>query len=270
MRSPCHLREPGPSHCQIAAKGWGRAPPRAGTQLSPQDIPVQLVRGCSPPLWRPFLFNGDRLKISQSRGRVRGGGGEVPAETRAGKSALHPLLHGAGGGHVLCRWATHSPPPAAGLLPTHFSKPHRGPDRLCCSRGPLATPLSYRKKQAGEGCPLDAWVSGECQPAPEAVGGALAGPTLGWRRGVQVGLISHTFLCQGPASGPHPSPRSHRILALEPTSKAHSWLGWPTRSLSGPRGARGASAWDVEEEPHLTPLHSRAPWLYGSSICLRL
>lgn len=43
---------------------------------------------------------------------------EVPAETRAEKGALHALLHGAGGGHVLRKRATHSPPPSAGLLST--------------------------------------------------------------------------------------------------------------------------------------------------------
>lgn len=68
-----------------AAKGRGWVPPRVGTLLAPQDIPVQAGEGGNPPLWQPFLFKGDLLMISQSRRRVRGGR-EGPVETRAGKA----------------------------------------------------------------------------------------------------------------------------------------------------------------------------------------
>lgn len=149
MRSPCQLQEPGPSHCQIAAKGPGRVPPRV--------IPVQAGEGCSPLLWQPFLFKGDLLKISQSRGRVRGGGREVPVETTAGKAPSTLSSTGRAEG-MSCAGRPPTPClPLQGCCP-HASQSHTEAQTGCAAHRPSHHPSVLQKRnRLGKGA---SWTPG--------------------------------------------------------------------------------------------------------------
>lgn len=82
MRSLCPLWKPGPSHCQIAAKGRGASLPNLAPCWPLRTSWSRLGaggggQGCSPPLWQPFPFKGDlRQDLPEQReGERRRNGG---------------------------------------------------------------------------------------------------------------------------------------------------------------------------------------------------
>lgn len=200
MRSPCQLREPGPSHCQIAAKGRDASLPNLRPCWPLRTSWSRLVRGCSPPLRQPFLFKGDLPQDlpEQREGERRRKGGACRDQSREKRPPPSPPRGGrracpAQAGHPLpascCRATVHAP-----------LKATPRPRQAVLLTRPSRHPLSHRRGTGWEGCLLTPGFGTmpTCSrpPAAEAAGrGTLAGPALGESRGVQGGLISHTFLC---------------------------------------------------------------------------
>lgn len=268
MRSPCQLREPGPSHRQLPRAGDGSLP-ESGPCWPLRTSRSRLVRGCSPPLWQPFLFEGDLLRISQSRGRVRRRQGGA-WETRAGKAPS--TLSSTGRAESMsctggpptpttrCRAAAHTllkatPRPRQAVLltrPSHHPSVLQKRNRL--GKGASWTPGFRRMPTCSGGC----WE------------GALAGPTLEWSRG---GSSPTPFSARAPLPG-HPPPPSQEPPDPGAGNHLHgARLDWVAhifhlRAQRSPGGMGGCLPGTWRESP--TSPHSRAPWLYVCSVCLRL
>lgn len=157
------------------------------------------------------------------------------------------------GGREACEAQADHPAPAsqaAGLLLACSSKPPEAQNRLLLLERPLIHPLSYRRHRLGEGASRTPGVKRmpTCSRLPvlEAAGRGCPGwPHLRVRQRCPQGtLISHSFLCSGPISGPHLLLQEPQIIMPET-----GLLVQPTLSIPGPRGAYGASVWKGGRTP---------------------
>lgn len=175
MRSPCQLREPGPSHCQIAAKGRDASLPNSRPCWPLRTSWSRLVRGCSPPLRQPFLFKGDLPQDlpEQREGERRRKGGACRDQSREKRPPPSPPRGGrracpAQAGHPLpascCRATVHAP-----------LKATPRPRQAVLLTRPSRHPLSHRRGTGWEGCRLDAWVQDNAHLLQRLLGG---GPWL--------------------------------------------------------------------------------------------